>query len=92
MPTPDLPCCPRHPCRFFGDKIYYRGIVEFSNVCANDCGYCGIRKHQPGIHRWARSHCLPAAKVQLLQFTPHSSDMIRACMCCLACLLPRRRA
>jgi biotin synthase-like enzyme len=31
--------------KFFGQSVYYRGIVEFSNVCANDCGYCGIRKH-----------------------------------------------
>jgi len=31
--------------RFFGKKIYFRGIVEFSNVCSKDCYYCGIRKH-----------------------------------------------
>ncbi|KAI8474409.1 MAG: hypothetical protein J3K34DRAFT_518152 [Monoraphidium minutum] len=37
---------------FFGDDVYYRGIVEFSNVCTNDCGYCGIRKHQKGITRY----------------------------------------
>lgn len=38
--------------RFFGDAVYYRGICEFSNVCANDCGYCGIRKHQKGVRRY----------------------------------------
>ena len=27
----------------FGRKIYFRGIVEFSNICKNDCYYCGIR-------------------------------------------------
>lgn len=27
----------------FGNKVYIRGIVEFSNVCKNDCYYCGIR-------------------------------------------------
>ena len=37
--------------RFFGDQVYLRGIVEFSNVCANDCGYCGIRKFQPNVKR-----------------------------------------
>ncbi|ELR20975.1 radical SAM domain containing protein [Acanthamoeba castellanii str. Neff] len=31
--------------RYFGKKIYFRGIVEFSNVCTKDCYYCGIRKH-----------------------------------------------
>jgi 2-iminoacetate synthase ThiH len=29
-----------------------RGIVEFSNVCQNDCGYCGIRKHMGGVKRY----------------------------------------
>ena len=37
--------------RFFGDEVFLRGIVEFSNVCANDCGYCGIRKFQRGVKR-----------------------------------------
>ena len=38
--------------KYFNDEIYYRGIVEFSNVCQNDCNYCGIRKHMHGVHRW----------------------------------------
>lgn len=41
--------------KYFGDEIYYRGIVEFSNVCQNDCNYCGIRKHMHGVHRCAAS-------------------------------------
>lgn len=28
----------------FGKNIYFRGIVEFTNICKNDCLYCGIRK------------------------------------------------
>ncbi|WP_455544188.1 [FeFe] hydrogenase H-cluster radical SAM maturase HydE [Intestinibacter sp.] len=27
----------------FGKKIFFRGIVEFTNYCKNDCYYCGIR-------------------------------------------------
>lgn len=27
----------------FGNRIFFRGIIEFSNVCARDCLYCGIR-------------------------------------------------
>lgn len=38
--------------KYFGNEIYYRGIVEFSNVCTNDCGYCGIRKHMSGVKRY----------------------------------------
>ncbi len=27
-----------------GNKVYFRGLVEFSNICSKDCLYCGIRK------------------------------------------------
>ena len=30
-----------------GDAVPIRSIVEFSNVCANDCLYCGIRASNP---------------------------------------------
>ena len=42
---------------YFGKHIYFRGIVEFSNVCAKDCGYCGIRKHMPAgtVNRYTMS-------------------------------------
>ncbi|NLK97950.1 MAG: [FeFe] hydrogenase H-cluster radical SAM maturase HydE [Epulopiscium sp.] len=29
---------------FFGNRIYVRGLIEFTNYCKNDCYYCGIRK------------------------------------------------
>ena len=36
----------------FGKKIYLRGLVELSNVCRNDCLYCGIRCSNPNIARY----------------------------------------
>ncbi len=27
----------------FGNKIFFRGIIEFTNICRNNCYYCGIR-------------------------------------------------
>ena len=27
----------------FGNKIYIRGLIEFTNYCRNDCYYCGIQ-------------------------------------------------
>nr|WP_319399436.1 [FeFe] hydrogenase H-cluster radical SAM maturase HydE [uncultured Carboxylicivirga sp.] len=27
-----------------GNKVYFRGLIEFSNYCFKDCLYCGIRK------------------------------------------------
>ncbi len=35
-----------------GNKVYFRGIIEFSNVCAKDCYYCGIRKSNKSIDRF----------------------------------------
>ncbi len=36
----------------FGKKVYIRGIVEFSNVCRNDCYYCGIRCSNSNANRY----------------------------------------
>ena len=36
----------------FGKKIYFRGIVEFSNICKNDCYYCGIRCSNKNVSRY----------------------------------------
>ena len=35
-----------------GDEVFLRGIVEFSNICANDCLYCGIRKSNHDVRRY----------------------------------------
>ncbi len=29
---------------YYGNKIFARGLIEFSNYCKNDCYYCGIRR------------------------------------------------
>lgn len=35
-----------------GRKVYFRGLVEFSNVCSKDCYYCGIRKSNKAVKRY----------------------------------------
>lgn len=37
---------------WFGRKIYFRGIVEFTNYCKNDCRYCGIRCSNHNLSRY----------------------------------------
>ena len=32
--------CTKH----HGDKVHYRGLLEFSNICRSNCNYCGIRR------------------------------------------------
>ncbi len=38
--------------QIMGDAVFLRGIVEFSNVCGNDCHYCGIRAGNGGLRRY----------------------------------------
>lgn len=35
-----------------GNDVHIRGIVEFSNACANDCEYCGIRASNDKVRRY----------------------------------------
>lgn len=30
--------------RYVGDEVHLRGLIEFSNICRNNCLYCGIRR------------------------------------------------
>ena len=36
----------------FGNRIYVRGLIEFSNYCRNDCYYCGIRRSNRKADRY----------------------------------------
>lgn len=36
----------------FGKQIYFRGIIEFTNICKNDCYYCGIRRSNSAVSRY----------------------------------------
>lgn len=35
-----------------GDEVHLRGLIEFSNICRNDCMYCGIRRSNRHVHRY----------------------------------------
>lgn len=41
--------------KYCGNKVYYRGLVEFSNICSLDCRYCGIRKSNTRVNRYTVS-------------------------------------
>lgn len=38
--------------KYFGNKIYTRGLIEFTNYCRNDCYYCGIRRSNKNVSRY----------------------------------------
>lgn len=36
----------------YGNKVYIRGLIEFTNYCKNDCLYCGIRRSNGNAERY----------------------------------------
>lgn len=37
---------------YYGNQVYTRGLIEFTNYCRNDCYYCGIRKSNANASRY----------------------------------------
>ncbi len=37
---------------FVGDGVHLRGLIEFSNICRQDCMYCGLRRDNHKIERY----------------------------------------
>lgn len=38
--------------QYYGEKVYTRGLIEFTNYCKNDCYYCGIRRGNLHANRY----------------------------------------
>ncbi len=38
--------------RIYKNKVFIRGLIEISNICKNDCLYCGIRKSNKECSRY----------------------------------------
>ena len=36
----------------YGNAVYIRGLIEFTNYCKNDCYYCGIRRSNTDAQRY----------------------------------------
>jgi len=49
---------------YVGDEVYLRGIVEFSNCCAQNCLYCGLRRDNRALvrYRMSSAEIIAAAK------------------------------
>ncbi len=37
---------------YVGDGVHLRGLIEFSNICRQDCMYCGLRRDNPKTERY----------------------------------------
>ena len=38
--------------KYVGDEIHLRGLIEFSNICRNNCCYCGLRRDNTNLKRY----------------------------------------
>ncbi len=38
--------------RVYGKDVYIRGLIEISNICKNNCLYCGIRRDNRKVSRY----------------------------------------
>ena len=41
--------------KYYGKKVFLRGLIEISSYCRNDCLYCGIRKSNKTAERYRLS-------------------------------------
>ena len=38
--------------KHYGNKVFVRGLIEISNICKNNCLYCGIRRGNSSCERY----------------------------------------
>ena len=42
----------RRRYEYYGKKVYLRGLIEFSNICRQNCLYCGLRAFNTNVERY----------------------------------------
>lgn len=40
---------------YYGKRVFFRGLVEFSSYCKNDCYYCGLQRSNQNARRYRLS-------------------------------------
>lgn len=41
--------------KYYGNSVYVRGLIEFTNYCKNNCYYCGISAGNKNVNRYRLS-------------------------------------
>lgn len=51
--------------KYYGNKVFLRGLIEISSYCKNDCFYCGIRRSCKSAERYRldRQQILDCAEI-----------------------------
>lgn len=58
-----------------GEKVYLRGLIEISNICRKNCLYCGIRRDNQSVQRYALE------KEQILQCAARADELKFGSIC-----------
>lgn len=48
-------CADKIRQKYYGKKVFLRGLIEISNYCRNNCYYCGIRRENKNTKRYRLS-------------------------------------
>lgn len=54
---------------YYGNEVYIRGLIEFTNYCKNNCYYCGIRSGNKKLTRYRLTES------EILECTNHGYDL-----------------
>jgi len=61
-----------------GKKVYFRGIIEFSNICEKNCLYCGIRRDNGSVERYELPEEAVLAAAEFASSRNYGSVVIQA--------------
>jgi len=50
--------------RYVGEEVHLRGLIEFTNICKQNCFYCGLRRDNQAVDRYRLD---PAEIIDLAQ-------------------------
>jgi len=64
--------------KYVGNTVYFRGLIEFSNICSKDCLYCGIRKSNKNTERYTVSDEDIIAGVRFAHQSNYASVVLQA--------------
>lgn len=61
-----------------GEEVYFRGIIEFSNICEKNCFYCGIRRDNKKTNRFRMTHEEIDQCLQFIHETQYGSVVLQS--------------
>ena len=55
--------------KYVGNAVHLRGLIEFSNICKQNCCYCGLRRDNNRVHRYRMN------EIEIVQLAEHAKAL-----------------